>query len=168
MRETTPSSLTRRWLLSGGVAVVGVGGVFAANWFNVFAQTSGDGQLSVEMAYSQADAGEVYLIDIRRPDEWTRTGIAVPAIPLDMRRKDFEAILTEIIAKGGDKPVALICARGVRSFHMDKRLRKNGFTDIVDVPEGMLGSGAGSGYIKAGLPLRAPTALELEGQVLSA
>lgn len=163
-----PPPTTRRWFLAGGIAVIAAGGVYGANWFNVFADTSGDGQLNVEVAFTLANAGDIYLIDIRRPDEWERTGIAEPAIPLDMRRKDFEAVLTDVIAKGGDKPVALICARGVRSFHMDKRLRKGGFTNIVDVPEGMLGSGAGPGYIKAGLPLRAATELELDGQITSA
>ncbi len=55
---------------------------------------------------------------------------------------------------GGDRslPVALICARGVRSRKMSNRLKQAGFTNIIDVPEGMLGSGAGPGWIKRGLP----------------
>ena len=32
-------------------------------------------------------------------------------------------------------------------------LREAGFTNIIDVPEGMLGSGAGPGWLKSGLPL---------------
>ena len=159
---------TRRWFLAGAAAAVAGGGVFASNWFNIFADVSGDGALSVADAYHQADAGEIYLIDIRRPDEWEKTGIAVPAIPLDMRRDDFETVLQAIFAQSGDKPVALICARGVRSARTDTRLRNSGFANIIDVPEGMLGSGAGPGYIKSGLPLRAPSPKELDGKVLTA
>ena len=165
MPEVNPSYPTRRLFMTGGVVAVSAGGLFAANWFNVFADTSGGDKLSVTEAHRQAEAGQIYLIDIRRPDEWKRTGIAAPALPLDMRRKDFEEVLQSLIASGGDKPVALICARGVRSAHMDKRLRANGFTSIIDVPEGMLGSGAGPGYLKENLPLRAATVMELAGKV---
>ena len=160
---------TRRAILGGGAAVVVAGGgVFASKWFNVFADLSGDGMLSVQNAQQQAQAGEIYLIDIRRPDEWKRTGVAASAIPLDMRRDDFEDVLRNVFAQTGDRPVALICARGVRSDRMNTRLQKAGFTQILDVPEGMLGSGAGPGYIEQGLPLREPTAAELAGQIVQA
>lgn len=36
---------------------------------------------------------------------------------------------------------------------MTERLRAAGFTQIIDVPEGMLGSGAGPGWLKRGLPV---------------
>ena len=89
---------TRRWLLGvNAAAVLGGGGVFASKWFNVFAELSGQGMLGVKDAPQQAEAGEIYPIDIRRPDEWERTGIAVSAIPLDMRRDDFEDVLRETI-----------------------------------------------------------------------
>jgi len=167
-QSTKPRNMTRRLFLAGGGAAVVGGGVFAAKWFNIFADASGNGMLSVADAYEQAEAGQIYLIDIRRPDEWQKTGVAVPAIPLDMRRKDFETVLRAVFAESGNKPVALICARGVRSDRMDNRLKAEGFSDIIDVPEGMLGSGAGPGYLKSDLPVRAPSAQELDGQVLSA
>lgn len=156
----------RRLFLLSGAAVVGGGGVFAAKWFNVFADAQGEGLLTVETAFAQAAANRIYLIDIRRPDEWQKTGISEHAIPLDMRRKDFEAVLQEVFAHSGPRPVALICARGVRSDRMNTRLEAAGFTDVLDVPEGMLGSGAGPGYIKRDLPLRAPSAQEIDGQVI--
>ena len=166
-RRTLPTRLSRRMLLLGavtGTAVIG-GGVFASTWFNVFADASADGALTLETAYAQADAGQIYLIDIRRPDEWEETGVAVPAIPLDMRRDDFAEVLKDIFAKSGERPVALICARGVRSDRMNQRLVSEGFGNILDVPQGMLGSGAGPGYAASGLPLREPTAQELDGEV---
>jgi rhodanese-related sulfurtransferase len=56
---------------------------------------------------------------------------------------------------GGDKskPVALICAQGVRSSRLSRTLRKGGYTNIIDVPEGMTGSYAGPGWIERGLPI---------------
>lgn len=162
----TTSRRTRRWILGGAaLAVVAGGGGFASKWYNVFADLTGEGILSVAEAYQQGEAGAIYLIDIRRPDEWTRTGVAAPAIPLDMRRDDFESVLRKIFAQTGARPVALICARGVRSGRMNARLKEAGFSDIIDVPEGMLGSGAGLGYLDQGLPLRGVTAAELNGQV---
>lgn len=157
---------TRRKILFGGAAAcVAGGGVFAATWFNIFADASAEGALTVETAYQQAMDSEIYLIDIRRPDEWDRTGIATPAIPLDMRRDDFETVLQALFDTSGARPVALICARGVRSDRMNTRLETAGFTNVLDVPEGMLGSGAGPGYIERALPLRAPTQTELDGQI---
>ena len=126
-----------------------------------------EGALSVADAHQLALNGEIYLIDIRRPDEWDRTGIAAPAIPIDMRRDDFETVLQSIFDQNGVLPVALICARGVRSDRMNRRLKNAGFSGILDVPEGMLGSGAGPGYIQRALPIRAPSDAELNGQVVS-
>lgn len=94
--------------------------------------------VSVSEALARADAGSLTLIDIRRPDEWATTGIATPAHPLDMRRDDFAARLAEIATPGA--PVALICARGVRSARMAEELRAAGFDRVIDVPEGMIGS----------------------------
>lgn len=144
--------MSRRGLLVLGIAGIATGGAVAAQWYNVLGQ-NGDAAISPEQAHQAAMAGEVLLIDIRRPDEWSRTGIGEGALPIDMRRQDFEQALTS--AAGGDtaRPVALICARGVRSRRMSARLVAAGFTNVIDVPEGMLGSGAGPGWLKRGLPV---------------
>lgn len=163
--ETKPARPTRRLFLLGGTAVVAGSGVFASKWFNIFADASTEGMMTVETALAEAEAGSIYLIDIRRPDEWEKTGVATPAIPLDMRRDDFETVLQAIFDANGERPVALICARGVRSDRMNQRLEAAGFTNVLDVPEGMLGSGAGPGYLKRGLPTRTPTEAELAGDV---
>ena len=104
-------------------------------------------------AYKLAQSGQITLLDIRRPDEWRKTGSGQGAHRLDLRRKDFIAVLDGIVAGDRSKPVALICARGVRSNRMSQKLIKAGFTNIIDVPEGMLGSKAGPGWIKRKLPL---------------
>jgi rhodanese-related sulfurtransferase len=150
--QVTPSRQSRRGVLLGGVVFLAAGASIAAHWFNIWAET-GEMKLSVAEAHRAALAGEIVLIDIRRPDEWALTGIGEGAVPIDMRRPDFKAALAA--AMGGDRtrPVALICARGVRSRRMADGLRSAGFTSVLDVPEGMMGSGAGPGWLRAGLPV---------------
>ncbi len=145
--------MTRRGFgfLAGG-AIIG-GTVFASRWYNVSARAGADGTLSVPDAHAAALSGAVLLIDIRRPDEWQRTGVGEGAIPIDMRREDFADVLLHRTSGHMDAPVALICARGVRSRGLTRRLTGAGFTAIIDVPEGMLGSGAGPGWLKRGLPV---------------
>lgn len=149
---TTPARLPRRGLLVLGGAALAGGALFAANWFNLGASVQAD-QLRVQDAHAQAVAGQILLIDIRRPDEWARTGVGEGATPLDMRRPDFTKVLQQLTEAHPDRPIALICARGVRSRHLTGRLSAAGFTHILDVPEGMLGSGAGPGWLRAGLPV---------------
>ena len=96
--------------------------------------------------------GEVLLVDVRRPDEWQATGIAEGAVPIDLRRSDFvDAVVAARASKS--QPVVVICARGVRSRRMTRRLTKAGVLPIIDVPEGMLGSAAGPGWLRRGLPI---------------
>ncbi|MGB5871631.1 MAG: rhodanese-like domain-containing protein, partial [Albidovulum sp.] len=97
--------------------------------------------------------GKLMLVDIRRPDEWRSTGIATGARLIDMRADDFFAQVEH--ATGGDKsmPIALICARGVRSYKTAARLKTAGYKVVLDVSEGMLGTGDGAGWIAAGLPM---------------
>ena len=152
---SSPSRYTRRGLVFGALGVLLIGGVGSARWFNVAAQVAGD-DLTAQQALTALRAGRITMVDVRRPDEWARTGVAEGALPIDMRRKDFvDALLAQI---GGDTstPIAVICARGDRSARLAKQLRKAGFTQLIDVPEGMLGSGAGPGWVKRGLPVYYP------------
>lgn len=150
--NTPPPRISRRRFVIGGVALAALGGIGAARWFNVSAGVGG-GDLTAPEAQIAAAAGKIALIDIRRPDEWERTGIGAHAVPIDMRSEGFIDAL--LLQTGGrrDLPVALICARGVRSARMSAHLKKAGFTKILDVPEGMQGSGAGPGWLRHGLPL---------------
>jgi rhodanese-related sulfurtransferase len=154
---TSPARLTRRAFgVGAGIAVVG-GALFASRWYNIAARAGAPDTLSTPDAHAAALAGTLLLIDIRRPDEWTLTGVGEGAVPLDMRRDDFAQALVGLTAGRTDTPVALICARGVRSRGVSAQLRANGFTNVMDVPEGMLGSGAGPGWLKRALPVVAWT-----------
>ena len=70
-------------------------------------------------AKTSAESGEIVLIDIRHPSEWRETGVAAPAKTITMHDpKGPNAFLNAVVkAVGGDisRPVALICASGVRS-----------------------------------------------------
>lgn len=146
----------RKFLISAGALAL-VGGVFIAtegrNLFYAALSEGVDEQIDVTTAHQLASSGEVLLIDIRRPDEWAATGSPASGQRLDMRREDFTEALLALTGGATDARVALICMRGVRSSRMTNRLIEAGFTNIIDVPEGMLGSGAGPGWIHEGLPL---------------
>lgn len=106
-------------------------------------------------AFRQAQAADIVLVDIRRPDEWQETGIGLGAHPLDLRDPDFVRNLTALVGDDLSRPIALICARGVRSARTAKLLTEKGFSRVINVPEGMLGSSDGPGWVARGLPLQA-------------
>ncbi|MCK0120520.1 rhodanese-like domain-containing protein [Loktanella sp. F6476L] len=150
--------MDRRAFLGGGALVLlSAGGFVAADGQNLFYSAITEdfpgGILTAPEAFDQTARGEITLIDIRRPDEWARTGSGEGAHRIDLRDDDFAARVQA--AAGGDlnAPVALICARGVRSARVSNQLIQAGFTNIIDIPEGMLGSAAGPGWIARGLPL---------------
>jgi rhodanese-related sulfurtransferase len=151
--SNTKTLTRRRFLSGGGVVILGGGIVFAAKWFNVGAQSGQEGTLTTPQAHAAAIGGEITLVDIRRPDEWARTGVGEGAVAINMLDRDFIEQVSAAVGGDHSAPVALICARGVRSRKMSIRLQQAGFTNILDVPEGMLGSGAGAGWIKRGLPV---------------
>lgn len=147
----------RKLIITGGVLALGGAGFVAADgqylFYAALTEDVMGGTLSPPQAHAQAVAGQITLIDIRRPDEWARTGSGEGAVRVDMRRDDFTQALSTIVADDLNAPIALICARGVRSARLTNRLVAAGFTNIIDVPEGMLGSAAGPGWLKRGLPL---------------
>ena len=143
--------LRRRVLIAGGCVALGLGIGVPLRRYQTRPALSGAILTPVE-AHARALSGEITLIDIRRPDEWAATGVGEGAHPLDMRSEDFAARLTRL-AGGRNQPVAVICARGVRSRRLAETLRQAGFSDILDVPEGMSGSRAGPGWVGRGLPV---------------
>ncbi|MEM1361898.1 MAG: rhodanese-like domain-containing protein [Pseudomonadota bacterium] len=147
------TKITRRALLgsAGLVLFGGAGYLFGVRWRYY------GGRLTPEEAHTAALDGDILLIDIRTPEEWATTGIGEGANPLDMRRDDFVAALDALAEGDRGAPIALICARGVRSARMSKALTEAGFTQIIDVPEGMLGSFDGPGWLDRALPVGDPS-----------
>ena len=143
---------TRRILMGLGLTAV-LGAAFA---YPLVFPAFGGTTLDAPSAHEKQSAGDILLIDIRRPDEWAATGTAKGAARLDLRREDFIAALDHIAGGDRARPIALICARGVRSARTAKLLTDNGFSNIIDIPEGMLGGNGGPGWIARGLPLDRP------------
>jgi rhodanese-related sulfurtransferase len=110
-------------------------------------------EVSPQEVHELAARGDVLLIDIRRPDEWRATGIPEHGYPIDMRDPQFLQRLLELTGGDADAPIALICARGVRSDRVSAALASAGFSQVIDVAEGMLGSRAGPGWLARDLPV---------------
>jgi len=150
--------MDRRAFIGAGVLVaLSAGGFVAADGQNLFytaiTPDFPGGIISAPEAHAKAVAGEITLIDIRRPDEWAKTGSGEGAHRIDLRVDNFAELVREAAGGDLDAPVALICARGVRSARTSNQLIEAGFTNIIDVPEGMLGSASGPGWLERGLPL---------------
>ncbi|MEL0436457.1 rhodanese-like domain-containing protein [Phycobacter sp. K97] len=152
-RDRQPAEVSRRGLMKlAGVAVGGLalGGLA---WHLRPAPDHDRPRLTVSDAFARAAANEITLVDIRTPREWRSTGVPVGSVQLDMRRKDFAEALAQAVNGNRAAPIALICARGVRSARMVHALSEAGFSQVLDVPEGMLGSHAGPGWIAGNLPV---------------
>ena len=148
--------INRRAVLGGGAVLVAVAASAGGRaWVTRPAGAGTPDTLTPPEALDAVRAGALTLVDVRRPDEWAATGIAEGAVPIDLRRDDFVQAV-RAARDGPDAPVALICARGVRSRRMAARLAEAGIGPIVDVPEGMLGSRAGPGWLARGLPVTRP------------
>ena len=137
---------TRMTLAAGATVLLGLVGCSAESGPTVAAPD----------AWAQAQAGQLTLIDIRRPDEWKQTGVAKGALEINMAHPQGAAgFVKQVEAElGGDKnaPVGLICRTGSRTTQMQKVLTDAGFTNVQNIKEGMIGSGAGPGWIARGLP----------------
>lgn len=114
--------------------------------------------ISPEDAYRAAAENRLTLIDIRSPREWRRSGLPQGAQPITMHNPaGMEAFIAEVRAAVSgdlDRPIALICAAGERSHRMLQQLTAQGFTNVLDLSEGMFGRGADKpGWIARGLPV---------------
>jgi rhodanese-related sulfurtransferase len=119
------------------------------------------GILTAPDASRSVSAGELILIDVRSEKEWRETGIPRGALAIsihDPRGRDgfLEKVRAKIGAKPG-RPVATICAAGVRSDRTQSWLREAGYGSVLNVREGMMGrwrpfEPAQPGWLKRGLP----------------
>lgn len=113
--------------------------------------------ISVKEANTLSQAGKVTLIDIRAESEWLETGVAPQAVTLSMHQQGgipaFTQSLTTLLNGDKNQPIALICAGGVRSTRLQQYLIDNGFTQVSNVTEGMVGGLFTKGWIDHDLPL---------------
>jgi rhodanese-related sulfurtransferase len=109
--------------------------------------------VSVSEAHAEVTAGEALLIDVRRPDEWAATGVPEGASLITMSDEDF---LEQIEAlTGGDKGRRLLftCRTGARSGTVQAALAAQGYSNVVNVRGGFVGTPSDPGWSQAGLPV---------------
>lgn len=118
---------------------------------------AGGGPISADEGFSRAQAGELTIIDVRSPAEWRQTGVAAGARRATVHDPrglaGFLAAVEAIVGEDKSKPIAMICARGMRSAAATAFLRGQGFTSVFDIGEGMLGRDDAPGWIARGLPV---------------
>ena len=114
------------------------------------------GQLDAIQAHTRAEAGKLVLIDVRTEEEWRETGIGTSAVPISMLDRAFLQKLDAAVGGDKTKPIAMICASGVRSAMVARALANYGFSRVYDVSEGMDGSRAGPGWLARKLPVKQP------------
>ena len=116
------------------------------------------GRVSARQAHDLAAAGKATVVDVRSPAEWRDTGIPEGAKPVTIHNAEgAQGFLREVLtAVGGDRsrPVAVVCARGGRSARAAELLKANGFTNVYDIEDGMLGNAHGDGWIASRLPVK--------------
>ncbi|MCB1528540.1 MAG: hypothetical protein KDJ45_12675 [Hyphomicrobiaceae bacterium] len=104
-----------------------------------------------EQAHQFMKNDGLILIDVRTEGEWMRTGVAEGAVTLTASGPEFLDHVLDLTGGDKNRPVAFICASGARSAHVQRFMQANGFTQAVNVVEGMSG-GSGPGWILRGLP----------------
>ncbi len=121
--------------------------------FNLF-QKPAIAEIDPKTAYEEAKKGELVLVDVRNPNEWMKTGIPEPAVPISLQDPQFLQKLEQ--ATGGDhaKKVAFICASGGRSAQVTQAVPQYGWNNAVNVAGGVMGSRAQAGWLQLGLPTK--------------
>ena len=125
----------------------------------VRAQEDGPDHVTATRAWDLAEQGGLVIVDVRTQGEWRQTGVAPGAARISLYSNwavpndDFVATVLQALGGDRDRPVALICATGGRSSYAANLLRREGFSHVADIDEGMVGSDAGIGWLSRALPV---------------
>lgn len=116
--------------------------------------------ITADEAYDLSIKNELTVIDIRSPREWLESGIPNGARAITMHNpagiQAFLAAVRAAVANDTAHPIAVICAVGGRSRWAQAFLTENGFSQVSDISEGMLGRGQERpGWLNRGLPIDA-------------
>ena len=113
--------------------------------------------VSPDQVLQLARGSQVTIIDIRRPDEWRQSGLPAGAeratVRLSRGPNEFLHKIAKLTQGDKSKPIAPICAAGVRFGYAAKLLASRGYTQVMDISEGMLGNGHGAGWLARDLPI---------------
>ncbi|MGY6631968.1 MAG: rhodanese-like domain-containing protein [Wenzhouxiangella sp.] len=120
-------------------------------------QSLAEHTMTAPQARALVEAGQAVLVDIRQPEEWRETGMAQGAVGISMLHPDggpgFLRDLNVAVEDQSDATIILICRTGNRTGQVLRALREWGFSEVYHVPEGMIGSRFGPGWIPGGLPI---------------
>jgi rhodanese-related sulfurtransferase len=113
------------------------------------------GSMAATEAYRETGAGDRLLIDVRSPAEWRETGLPQGARTVTIHQRAASFLDGILAAVGGDKdrPIALICATGMRSTRAQRFLEAEGFSNVTNVVGGLFGTPAAAGWMQRGLPM---------------
>lgn len=109
-------------------------------------------EISVRDLAAQVNSGFVTLIDIRGNEEWNQ-GYIKGAVHIE---RGFLELEVENHVQNRHKPIAIICAGGVRSLLGARDLRIMGYHNVVSVAGGF------NGWKNAGYPIELPRTLTPE------
>jgi len=101
------------------------------------------GTVDVPTLKAELVKGNVQLVDVRTPQEWS-TGHIDGALHIDWFSDDFKSRVAKL---DKESPVRLYCAAGGRSEEAREMLRGMGFKNVLDLDGGM------SAWKKAGAPV---------------
>jgi hydroxyacylglutathione hydrolase len=101
------------------------------------------GTMSVIELKSKLESGEVHLLDVRKPSEWTEDGFIEGA-----KRIFFADLQNQAPTLPKDKPIAVICSVGNRSSIAVSILQRYGFENVSNV------LGGTTAWANLGYPLR--------------
>ena len=104
-------------------------------------------QITVHEAHDLCAKGAVTLIDVRRPDEWAKTGRPLDSHGVTLQDPDFLDAALAAAGDDKDRPVAFSCLSGKRSQQAAEKALAAGHTDIFNVEGGFMA------WAEAGLPL---------------
>ncbi len=110
--------------------------------------------MSAKEAHEALGRGEIILIDVRTPGEWRKSGVPEGAETLSLADPNFLHRLEHLTGGDKTKKIAFICATGARSAQLVRALKGHGWSNLVDVSEGMMGNFSSPGWIRSGLPVK--------------
>jgi len=121
------------------------------------ARADDGGVIAPDQAQAVAARGGLLIVDVRTPSEWAESGIPQGAVTIDIGAGAEPFLAAVLAAAGGDRgrKVAVICRSGHRSTMAKALLDRNGFTDVLNIKEGVLGGGNGPGWKARSLPMQA-------------
>lgn len=102
--------------------------------------------LSAESTYALMQKNSLILVDVRKPDEWHKTGIPKNSRGVTLSDDGFAEAILELTNNNKTKCIALTCHAGSRSKEAAFKLHNAGFKNLISVDGGIVS------WIEAELP----------------